>query len=83
MLGFSFGLIQMALYVKYKDGNKISTKQKVPAESVLTQVVVIGEPNSRDQVITVIELKEEVLHLENTGVASPNDGKINGVEGLI
>lgn len=73
----------MVLYVKYKDRNKISMKQKLPAESVLTQVAVIEEPNSRDQITTVVvELNEEAIGSEKNRVApSPNDGKINGVEG--
>ncbi|KAL1541783.1 Bidirectional sugar transporter sweet13 [Salvia divinorum] len=46
VVGFSFGVVQMGVYVKYKYAEKMSRKQqKLPeAAVVVTQVVIIDEP---------------------------------------
>ncbi|XP_057804860.1 bidirectional sugar transporter SWEET13-like [Salvia miltiorrhiza] len=81
VLGFSFGLVQMALYVKYKNVGKMSSKQKLP-ETVVTQVVVLEEPKNSDHIISIVKLNE-ALHSENIREASKNDEINNdGVEGL-
>ncbi|XP_057804863.1 bidirectional sugar transporter SWEET13-like [Salvia miltiorrhiza] len=78
VLGFSFGLVQMALYVKYKNAGKMSSKQKLP-ETVVTQVVELEEPKNSDHIVKL----NEALHSENIREASKNDEINNdGVEGL-
>ncbi|KAL1566474.1 bidirectional sugar transporter SWEET13-like [Salvia divinorum] len=69
VLGFSFGLVQMELYVKYKNGEKMSMKQKLP-ENVLTQVVVLEEPKTEEQQIIIFK---ETLHSQNIREAFKND----------
>lgn len=82
MLGFSFGLVQMALYCKYKNinANKISKKQKLP-ETILTQVIVMEEPKNTEQMITIVELNEGLNLEKNRVLPSQSDEIDDGVEG--
>lgn len=68
MVGFSFGVVQMVLYLKYKNAEKMSSKQKLP-ETVLTQVVVLEEPKITEQIIKL----NEPLNSDKIREASKND----------
>ncbi|XP_042041080.1 bidirectional sugar transporter SWEET13-like [Salvia splendens] len=74
VLGFSFGLIQMGLYFKYKNGEKMNIKQKLQ-ETVLTQIVVLEEPKTEEQIIKF----NETLDSQNIREASKN-GEIHNDE---
>ncbi|KAI3463593.1 hypothetical protein Pfo_020256 [Paulownia fortunei] len=56
VLGFSFGVLQMVLYVMYKNGNKTS-EQKLP--EIQKQIMVLEEhknPELTEQIIEIVKL---------------------------
>ncbi|KAI3455074.1 hypothetical protein Pfo_011737 [Paulownia fortunei] len=80
VLGFSFGVLQMVLYVKYKNADKISTEQKLPEIQIQKQVMVLEEqkiPELTEQIIDIVKFSA-LLRSEKIPVASQMNS--NGVE---
>ncbi|XP_052182954.1 bidirectional sugar transporter N3-like [Diospyros lotus] len=70
VLGFVFGVLQMVLYLKYKDGNKGVKELKLPAaaDQIPSKVVVVAEekkmPVPEQVTIDMAKLREIILSSE-------------------
>ncbi|EYU43031.1 hypothetical protein ABFS82_04G122400 [Erythranthe guttata] len=59
VLGFMFGVIQMVLYVMYKNPKKVVQEKKQKLPEIETQIIVIDEnklPELKEQIIDVMKL---------------------------
>ncbi|KAL0291412.1 UNVERIFIED_CONTAM: Bidirectional sugar transporter SWEET14 [Sesamum radiatum] len=65
VLGFSFGVLQMALYVKYKNASKTS-EQKLPSDNIPNHIIVLEDGK-------ISELTEQIIDIVKISALSRSD----------
>ncbi|KAL0415625.1 UNVERIFIED_CONTAM: Bidirectional sugar transporter SWEET14 [Sesamum latifolium] len=65
ILGFSFGVLQMALYVKYRNASKMS-EQKLPSDNIPNHIIVLEDGK-------ITELTEQIIDIVKISGLSRSD----------
>ncbi|KAG9128879.1 hypothetical protein Leryth_009649 [Lithospermum erythrorhizon] len=70
VLGFTFGVLQMVLYVMYKDNKKVVEEEKKVPDQLPNQVIILDQEKLPEQIIDMMKLGA-LMQSEKITVASP------------
>ncbi|KAG9136223.1 hypothetical protein Leryth_003823 [Lithospermum erythrorhizon] len=79
VLGFSFGILQMVLYVIYKDNKKVIEEKKKVSDQLPDQIIILDQERLPEQIIDMVKLGT-LMQSEKISVNSPHHGDNNGHE---